>query len=53
MKEGANVVVRLRCYVGLGIEETAEKLGVAPRTVKWDWTFARAWLYRELAGEGA
>jgi RNA polymerase sigma factor (TIGR02999 family) len=45
-------VVRLRFYAGLSIEETAAALGVAPRTAKRDWTFARAWLYRELAGEG-
>lgn len=48
----AGQVVRLRFYAGLSIEETAEALGVAPRTVKRDWTFARAWLYRELGDEG-
>jgi len=42
-------VVRLRFYAGLSIEETAEALGVAPRTVKRDWTFARAWLYEQLS----
>ncbi len=45
-------VVRLRFYAGLSIEETAEALGIADRTVKRDWAFARAWLYRDLAGEG-
>jgi RNA polymerase sigma-70 factor (ECF subfamily) len=43
-------VVRLRFYGGLSVDETAEALGVAPRTVKRDWTVARAWLYRELSG---
>ena len=41
-------VVRLRFYAGLSVEETAAALGVAPRTVKRDWTFARAWLYEAL-----
>jgi RNA polymerase sigma factor (TIGR02999 family) len=43
-------VVRLRYYCGLSVEETAEALGIAARTVKRDWTVARAWLYRELSG---
>ena len=42
-------VVRLRFYGGLSVEETAEALDVAVRTVKRDWTVARAWLYRELS----
>jgi RNA polymerase sigma factor (TIGR02999 family) len=45
-------VVRLRFYAGLSIDEAAETLGVSPRTVKRDWTFARAWLFEELGREG-
>jgi RNA polymerase sigma factor (TIGR02999 family) len=41
-------VVRLRFFAGLEIEQTANVLGVSPRTVKRQWQFARAWLYREL-----
>jgi RNA polymerase sigma factor (TIGR02999 family) len=41
-------VVRLRFYAGLSVEETAEALGVAPRTVERRWAGARAWLFREL-----
>jgi RNA polymerase sigma factor (TIGR02999 family) len=41
-------VVRLRFYAGLGVEETAQVLGVSPRTVNREWTYARAWLFREL-----
>ena len=41
-------IVRLRFYAGLSIEETALARDVSPRTVKRDWTFIRAWLYREL-----
>jgi RNA polymerase sigma factor (TIGR02999 family) len=43
-------VVRLRFYGGLSVDETAEVLAVAVRTVKRDWTIARAWLYKELSG---
>lgn len=43
-------VVELRYFGGLTIEETAEVLAVSPVTVKRDWSFARAWLYRELSG---
>jgi RNA polymerase sigma factor (TIGR02999 family) len=41
-------VVEMRFFAGLSIEETAETLGVATRTVKLDWTKARAWLHHEL-----
>jgi RNA polymerase sigma factor (TIGR02999 family) len=43
-------VVELRFFAGLSIDETAEVLGLAPRTVKQDWTQARAWLFHTLAG---
>ena len=38
-------VVRLRFFGGYDIEETAEILGISPRTAKRHWTFSRAWLY--------
>ncbi len=41
-------VVECRFFGGMGVEETAEALGISPRTVKRDWTFARAWLRREM-----
>jgi len=41
-------VVECRCFGGLSVEETAAVLGVSAATVKRDWTFARAWLNREL-----
>src|SRR6478672_68983 len=44
-------VVRLRFYAGLSIEETAEALGISPRTVKREWTYARARLFRELSDD--
>jgi RNA polymerase sigma factor (TIGR02999 family) len=43
-------VVRLRYFVGLTVEETAHALGVSERTVKREWAFARAWLFRALRG---
>lgn len=46
-------IVELRFFTGLSIEETAELLGISPATVKRDWTTAKAWLYREMAGMGA
>lgn len=44
-------LVKLRFFVGLTIDEAAEVLGIAPRTAKYYWTHARAWLYREIHGQ--
>ena len=41
-------VVRLRLFAGLSIAEAAAALGISERTAKREWTFARAWLFREL-----
>lgn len=41
-------IVELRFFAGLGVKETAEALGVSPRTVKRGWRFAKAWLRREI-----
>ena len=41
-------VVTMRFFAGLSVPETAEALDVSERTVKREWQFARAWLYREL-----
>ena len=41
-------VVECRFFGGLTIEETANALGVSPRTVKRDWAMAQAWLHREM-----
>lgn len=42
-------VVDLRYFAGLNEKEIAEVLKVSPRTVRHDWSLARAWLYRELS----
>ena len=41
-------MVELRFFGGLSIEETAEVLKVSPGTVMREWTFAKAWLQREM-----
>lgn len=41
-------VVELRYFAGLGVEETAEIMGVSPRTIKREWAKARGLLYQEL-----
>ncbi|MCA9756922.1 MAG: sigma-70 family RNA polymerase sigma factor [Candidatus Eisenbacteria bacterium] len=45
-------IVEYRFFGGLSIEETACVLEISPATVKRDWTFARAWLDRELRTGG-
>jgi RNA polymerase sigma factor (sigma-70 family) len=41
-------VVELRVFGGLTVEETAEGLGVSPRTVKREWSMAKAWLHQQI-----
>lgn len=41
-------VVECRFFAGLTEAETAEVLGVTPRTVTRDWLKARGWLYQQL-----
>jgi RNA polymerase sigma factor (TIGR02999 family) len=45
-------VFEMRFFGGMSVDETAEVLGVAPNTVIRDWSFARAWLRRELRSGG-
>ncbi|MGB0597078.1 MAG: ECF-type sigma factor [Rubripirellula sp.] len=45
---GLAKLVELRYFTGLTIEETAEILGVSPRTTKRNWAYARAWLKRAI-----
>ncbi len=42
-------VVELRLFSGLSIEETAEALGISPRSVDSDWAMAKAWLRLHLS----
>lgn len=41
-------IVEMKFFGGLSIEEIAEVLETLPRTVKRDWTMARAWLHQEI-----
>jgi RNA polymerase sigma factor (TIGR02999 family) len=41
--------VELRVFGGLNAQEIATVLGVSERTVRNDWTMAKAWLARELS----
>ncbi len=42
-------VVELRHFGGLGVEETAEVLGVSTATVNRDFKMAKAWIWREIS----
>lgn len=42
-------IVEMRFFSGLTIEEVAEVLSVNEKTVRRHWTYAKAWLYRELS----
>ena len=41
-------VVEMRFFAGLEEKVVGEAMGVTERTVRRHWTFAKAWLYREL-----
>lgn len=46
-------VVECRYFAGFSDDETATALGVTSRTVRRDWSKARAWLFAELSETGA
>jgi RNA polymerase sigma-70 factor (ECF subfamily) len=41
-------VLELHLFAGLTFDEIAVELGTSSRTIKRDWTMARAWLTRQL-----
>jgi RNA polymerase sigma-70 factor, ECF subfamily len=41
-------IVELRFFGGLTVEETAQVLDLSPKTVKREWSMAKAWLHGEL-----
>jgi len=45
--------IKLRFYVGLTNDEAAQALGIPERTARRHWSFARAWLLRELRRQAA
>jgi RNA polymerase sigma factor (TIGR02999 family) len=46
-------VVEMRYFGGMTVEETAEALSIAPRTVKREWAMAKAWLRVEISAKAA
>ena len=44
-------LVKLKYFAGLTFEQIADVLGVSVPTVKRHWTYARAWLFRELSAD--
>lgn len=45
-------IVMLRFFVGLTELEVANALGISERTVRRDWSYARAWLHGRLEYDG-
>jgi RNA polymerase sigma factor (TIGR02999 family) len=43
-------LAKVHCFAGLSIEQAAAALGISGRTAYRDWSFAQAWLYREIRG---
>jgi len=43
--------VELRYFAGLSLEESAVMLGISRATAARHWTYARAWLHNEIAGQ--
>jgi RNA polymerase sigma factor (TIGR02999 family) len=41
-------IVELRFFGGLTVEQTADLLEISPKTVKRDWSVAKAWLHSEV-----
>jgi RNA polymerase sigma factor (TIGR02999 family) len=48
-----SLVIELRFFGGLSVQETAAALDVSVETVHRDWRFARSWLRRELRRESS
>lgn len=46
-------LVKLRVFAGLSVEEAAASLGIPVRSAYRDWSFAQAWLFRQLNADGA
>jgi RNA polymerase sigma factor (sigma-70 family) len=48
LDERQGKIVELRFFGGLTVEQTAELLGISSKTVKRDWSMAKAWLHGEM-----
>lgn len=45
-------IVMLRFFSGLTIAETATTLGISTATVEREWSYAKAWLLRDMTDDG-
>jgi DNA-directed RNA polymerase specialized sigma24 family protein len=45
-------LVKLRFFAGLTMPEAAAALGISLATAERHWTFARHWLYAQMAESG-
>ena len=45
------LIVELRFFGGLTVEETAEVTGQSPSSIKRSWRVARGWLYQQMHGD--
>jgi DNA-directed RNA polymerase specialized sigma24 family protein len=45
------LIVRLRFYGGLTVDEVAEFLAMSKRDVERDWTFIKDWIKKEFASQ--
>jgi RNA polymerase sigma factor (TIGR02999 family) len=45
-------LVKLRYFAGLTVADAAQALGISTSTADRHWTYARAWLYRQIVGDG-
>ena len=44
--------IKLRFFAGMTNDEAAQALGIPERTARRHWSFARAWLFREIRRQG-
>ena len=43
-------LVKLHYFAGMTLEQSADILGISARTAYRNWSYARAWLFRQLGG---
>lgn len=46
-------LIKLRFFAGLTMDQAADALGISPSTADRHWSFARAWLYRDMTREAS
>jgi RNA polymerase sigma factor (TIGR02999 family) len=46
-------LIKLHYFLGLSMDESAQLLGISPRSAYRTWSFARAWIYKHLGRESS